>query len=121
MLKDLLKKGRERSGFTTRVLAEKATIDQALISKFENGYRIPTKNQALLLATLLEIDLKEIQVAWYREKLLHIVDFNPEAIEAVTGILEEKGLNMAKSSEKEAQIASILSEIDNLKNRLQQL
>ena len=46
---------------------------------------------------------------------------NPEAIEAVTGILEEKGLNMAKSYEKEAQIASILSEIDNLKNRLQQL
>ncbi len=121
MLKELLKKGREQSGFTTRVLAEMAVIDQALISKFENGYRIPTKNQAILLAELLHLDSKAVQVAWYREKLLHIVDFNPEAIEAVTGILEEKGLNLAKSSEKEAQIASILSEIDNLKNRLQQL
>ena len=35
MLHDLLKTGRERSGLTTRVLAEKAAIDQALISKFE--------------------------------------------------------------------------------------
>lgn len=121
MLHDLLKTGRERSGLTTRVLAEKAAIDQALISKFENGKRIPTKGQAELLAELLGLDVKPIQVAWYRAKLLHIIDFNPEAIEAVTGILEEKGLNLAKSTEKEAQIASILSEIDQLKNRLQQL
>lgn len=43
MMKNLLKSSRENMGFSTRKLAELADIDQALISKFENGYRIPTK------------------------------------------------------------------------------
>mgnify|MGYP002131525345 CR=1 FL=1 len=60
----------------------------------KNGKRIPTKGQAELLAELLGLDVKPIQVAWYRAKLLHIIDFNPEAIEAVTGILEEKGYSV---------------------------
>ncbi|MCZ8170059.1 Helix-turn-helix [Flavobacterium fontis] len=121
MLDQLLKQGREASGLSTRALAHQSGIDQALISKFENGNRIPTQAQARLLAELLGIALQPVLVAWYRVKLLHLIDFNPEAIEAITGILEEKGLNLAKSAEKEAQIASILSEIDLLKNRLQNL
>ena len=60
MLDQLLKQGREASGLSTRALAHQSGIDQALISKFENGNRIPTQAQARLLAELLGIALQPV-------------------------------------------------------------
>ncbi|MBV2195652.1 MAG: helix-turn-helix domain-containing protein, partial [Flavobacterium sp.] len=42
-MKEILKQARIDKELSTRKLAEIAKIDQALISKFENGFRIPTK------------------------------------------------------------------------------
>ncbi|MDK2772213.1 MAG: helix-turn-helix transcriptional regulator [Flavobacterium sp.] len=120
MMKDLLKSGRENMGFSTRKLAELADIDQSLISKFENGYRIPTKKQIQTLAQLLEIDLKQLLVAWYKVKLDHNFDLNPFAIQAITEILQEKGIEVGNSS-KEKEITSILDELEILKQKLTNL
>ncbi len=120
-LHSLLKKGREENGFSTRQLSKMAGIDQALVSKFENGYRIPTRTQVEQLADLLRLDEKQLLVHWYKSKLLHHLDFNPYAIQAVTEILEEKGIKMASEDKKESKIAEILSEIENLKNKLENL
>ncbi|MFD2891420.1 multiprotein-bridging factor 1 family protein [Flavobacterium chuncheonense] len=120
MMKDLLKKGRLDQGLSTRKLAEMADIDQALISKFENGYRIPTKKQIQTLATLLKIDLRSLLVAWYKVKLDHVFDFNTFAIQAITEILQEKGVDVS-NSKKENQIAEILDEIELLKQKLTNL
>ena len=57
-MKEILKQARIDKELSTRKLAEIAKIDQALISKFENGFRIPTKKQVQTLAHILEIDLK---------------------------------------------------------------
>ena len=116
-MKDLLKKAREEKGFSVRKLAEMSKIDQALVSKFENGYRIPTKKQIEILAQLLAIDLKQLLVAWYKVKLQHSFDLNPFAIQAITKILQEKGIEVSPKS-KEKEITSILDEIEILKQKL---
>lgn len=116
-MKDLLKNGRINKGFSTRKLAELSDIDQALISKFENGYRIPTKKQIQTLSRLLEINLRELLVAWYKVKLDTNFDLNPFAIQAITEILQEKGIEVG-SNKKETQITEILDEIELLKQKL---
>lgn len=120
-MKTLLKNAREQKGLKTTEVARLLSIDKALISKFESGQRIPTEIQIQQLAQLLEIDLAVLMVAWYKEKLLHILDFNTYSIQAVTEILAEKGIKIAQEEKKEIQLADILSEIDNLKNKLSNL
>lgn len=120
-MKSLLKNARENKGFTTRQLSDLLSIDQALISKFENGKRIPTQKQIISLASKLEIDENVLLIAWYKEKLLNGLDFNPQAIQAVTEILHEKGIQLKSDSKKEIEIAAILSEIENLKIKLTNL
>ncbi len=115
-MKELLKKGREEKAFSVRKLAELSKIDQALVSKFENGNRIPTKKQIQVLSQLLEIDLKQLLVAWYKVKLEHSFDLNPFSIQAITEILQEKGIEIQSNKEKE--ISCILDEIEILKQKL---
>jgi hypothetical protein len=56
-------------------------------------------------------------VAWYKQKIKHQIDFNPQSIQAIKEILKEKGIELKENS-KETQIAEILSEIENLKTKL---
>lgn len=119
-MKELLKQARNNKELSTRKLAELSSIDQALISKFENGYRIPTKKQVQVLAGLLEIDLKTLLVAWYKVRLDKNFDLNPFAIQAITEILQEKGIEVNQSS-KEKEITSILDELEILKQKLTSL
>lgn len=116
-MKELLKQGRINKGFSTRKLAEITRIDQALVSKFENGLRLPTKMQIKSLAFVLAIDLPTLLVAWYREKLLRHLDFNPFAIQAISEILQEKGIEIVKE-QKDTKIVEILDEIEVLKQKL---
>ena len=53
-MKDLLKKGRETKGYSTRKLGELAEIDQALISKFENGFHPGQNDDPKKIANKLE-------------------------------------------------------------------
>lgn len=120
-MKNLLKKARENKNIKTRELAQLANIDQALISKFENGFRIPTEKQVKVLSQILEINNDELLVAWYKQKLLHHLDFNPNAIQAIIEILDEKGIQIFQGETKENKIAEILSEIELLKYKLSNL
>lgn len=120
-MKNLLKTAREKKEFSTRKLAEITKIDQALISKFENGYRFPTEKQIHLLSEILEINKEELLVAWYKQKLMHNLDFNPQAIQAIAEILQEKGISIGSNETKENKISDILQEIENLKDKLSNL
>ena len=116
-MKEILKQARIAKGFSTRKLAELAKIDQALISKFENGFRIPTKKQIQTIAFILEIELPTLLVAWYKSKLLNNLDFNQFAIQAISQILQEKGIEVVKENQ-DHKIAEILGEIEALKQKL---
>ena len=63
-LKTILKTAREQKNIKTRELAQLLGIDQALISKFENGSRKPTRDQITKLASALEINYEELMIAW---------------------------------------------------------
>ena len=116
-MKDLLKNARLNKKLGTRELAALVKIDPALISKFESGQRIPTEKQIKILSRQLEIDFNTLLVAWYKDKFYNQIDFNPQSIQAITEVFSEKGIEL-KGNSKETQIAEILSEIENLKTKL---
>jgi len=120
-MKTLLKNSREQKGLKTREVAHLSGIDQALISKFENGSRKPTKEQVVKLSSLLEIDFETLMVAWLKEKILYEIGQDEFAIKAMNLVLEEvenSSTTIKKTLSKNLQ--SILDEIDVLKSKLDQ-
>ena len=120
-MKTLLKNAREQKGLKTREVAQLLGIDQALISKFENGSRKPTKDQIIKLASLLEIDFETLMVAWLKEKILYEIGQDEFALKAMNMVREEMEnsyVTVKKSISKN--LLSILNEIDALKAKLDQ-
>lgn len=113
-MKTLLKLAREQKGLKTREVAQLLKIDQALISKFENGQRNPTKTQIIKLAQLLEIDLETLTTAWLKEKILQEVaneEFGLKALQAA-----EKELN-PKATDHSVDL--LFEEMEALKNKME--
>jgi Fic family protein/DNA-binding XRE family transcriptional regulator len=120
-MKTLLRNARENKGLKTREVAQLLGIDQALISKFENGSRKPTKDQITKLASLLEIDYETLMVAWFKEKILYEIGQDEFAWKAINMVSEEMNTNyvtIKKSLSKN--LSAILVEIDALKTKLDQ-
>lgn len=120
-MKTLLKNAREQKGLKTREVAQLLGIDQALISKFENGSRKPTKDQIIKLASLLEIDFETLMVAWLKEKIIYEIGQDEFALKAMNMVREEMEnsyVTVKKSISKN--LLSILNEIDALKAKLDQ-
>ena len=118
-MKTLLKNAREQKNIKTRELAQLLGIDQALISKFENGSRKPTRDQISKLATALDINFEELMIAWLKEKILYEIGNDDLALKAMQLAEEEIKYNISfvrKSLSKNLQI--LLNEIDELKSRL---
>lgn len=118
-MKTLLKNAREQKGLKTREVAQLLGIDQALISKFESGSRKPTREQVQKLASLLEIDIETIMVAWLKEKIIYEIGQDEFALKALL-VAEEEIRYQSKSSKKKLSttLQKILDEIDSLKTKL---
>ena len=120
-MRDLLKNAREKKNLKTREVAQLLGIDQALISKFENGTRKPTRDQISKLATLLEIDYETLLIAWLKEKILYEIGTDEYALKALQVAEEQiKYTVNFKRNELSNSLKSILSEIDALKKILDQ-
>lgn len=120
-MKTLLKNAREQKGLKTREVAQLLGIDQALISKFENGTRKPTKDQVRKLASLLEIDYETLLVAWLKEKILYEIGQDDFALKAINMVQEEIQNNYVSTKKTISKNLSILlEEIDALKAKLDQ-
>jgi transcriptional regulator with XRE-family HTH domain len=121
-MKTLLKNAREKKGLKTREVAELLKIDQALISKFENGLRNPTKKQIVQLAQLLEIDLETIMVLWLKEKILHQIsgeEFGVKALVAAQSEIDPESIAQSKPDADPLQ--KLLDEMDALKHKFENL
>ena len=118
-MKTLLKNAREQKGLKTRELAQLLGIDQALISKFESGNRKPTRDQVIKLASILEIDLETIMVAWLKEKILYEIGQDEFALKALV-IAEQEIRYQSKSTVNKlsTKLQKLLDEIDALKTKL---
>ena len=115
-MKSLLKNGREQKGLKTREVAQLLQIDQALVSKFENGLRRPTKEHLIKLAGLYEINLREITILWLKEKILQEIEGEEFGLEALDQIAHE---NAPQQPEIEDPLAKLLSEVDALRNKIE--
>ncbi len=119
-MKTLLKNAREQKGLKTREVAQELKIDQALISKFENGTRRPTKDQIAKLSSFLNINYDTLMIAWLKERILYEIGDDDLAMKAM-GLVQEEKANYIKSSPKlSSNLVSILNEIDVLKKKLDQ-
>ena len=111
----LLKQARETKGFKTREVANLLQIDQALISKFENGQRTPTRKQVEQLAQLLQIDLELLLVAWLKVKIKQVIAEEPLGIKALQEVLNE--LNPTKENNKVVDL--LFEEMEALKAKME--
>lgn len=120
-MKTLIKNAREKKGLKTRELAQLLGIDQALISKFEAGTRKPTKEQVAKIASILELDYETLMVAWLKEKILYEIGQDDLALKALL-VAEEEIRYVAKNTAEKVSktLASILTQIDELKAKLDQ-
>ncbi len=82
-LAELLKYQREKEDLLMREMAYKVDVDTAIISKIENGYRVPTKEQLKKYATALHIDYDKLLTLWISEKLYQEVKEEPKALDAL--------------------------------------
>jgi transcriptional regulator with XRE-family HTH domain len=78
----LFRRMREEKGLLIRQVAAVTELDQAIISRIENGDRIPTKEQVMKLAGLYNLDMKEIMSAWLAEKMVRDYGSEPYVTEA---------------------------------------
>ena len=118
-MKTLLKNAREQKNIKTRELAQLIGIDQALISKFENGSRKPTRDQVVKLAQVLEIDYETLMVLWLKERILYEIGDDNLALRAMTMVSEAiENSYISQKSIISNNLKTILDEIDALKAAL---
>lgn len=119
IMKSLLKNAREQKNIKTRELAQLIGIDQALISKFENGSRKPTREQVAKLAQVLEIDYETLMVAWLKERILYEIGDDNLTLRAMNMVREEiENSYISRKSIISTNLKTILDEIDALKDTL---
>jgi Fic family protein len=85
----LIKSTRLARGLKVKELSLLSRIDQALVSKFENGKRIPTLEQVRGIAHALEANLKEFETTRLADKIYELVQYETQSIEALK-IAEER-------------------------------
>jgi Fic family protein/DNA-binding XRE family transcriptional regulator len=118
-MKNLLKNAREEKGFKTRELAHLMKIDQALISKFENGTRKPTREQVAKLAQILGLDYEALLISWLKEKILYEIGEDELALKAM--YLAEEHIKYNSNFTRQPlskNLQSLLDEIDLIKKKL---
>ncbi|MDP4797430.1 MAG: Fic family protein [Crocinitomicaceae bacterium] len=118
-MKILLKTQRKKIGLKSRELAQLIGVDQALISKFENGERIPTEEQVKRLEHALNIQNSQLTILWLKEKILNEINQNPYASSALQLVQEEiESYSKQSKIELAEDIHNLLNEINVLKAKL---
>lgn len=122
VMKELLTSRRKALGLKSRELAQLVGVDQALISKFENGDRVPTEVQIKKLERILQIEDSQLSILWLKAKILNELNQHPFASEALQLVQEEIG-KYAKFQELSysSDVSSLLVQIDDLKAKLDEI
>jgi len=112
----ILKDARIRQGLTSVEAAELISIDASLLSRMENGNRMPTKEQLNRLANLYHIPIKELQIGWLAEKVQYSLEGEEYALEALQ--LAEAAMAYGKDN---LEPADLIKKINKLKERLDKI
>lgn len=120
-MKRLIQKARKSKGMRSRELANLLGVDQSLVSKFENGKRLPTESQLVQISNILSINLDDLMKAWLMEKVLSEVKQYAFADEVLSMVQEELASYYPKRKFEDLSIEKTLGEIDELKRQLDQI
>ena len=106
---DQIKRLRKEKGVPLRVVAAVLKIDQAILSKIENGKRIATRENIIKLAGYYNYNEKDLIVSWLSDKLIYEIDNEELAVEAFR-VAEEKIAYKKKPQLSKEQIIKIIRE-----------
>ncbi len=120
-MKGLIQTARKLKKMRSRELAGLLCVDQSLVSKFENGKRIPSEAQLIQISNILSINLDVLMKAWLKEKVLEEVKQYSFADEVLTMVQEELASYYPKREFEDLTIEKTLGEIDQLKQQLDQI
>lgn len=84
-----IKSLREERKQPLRIVAFHLNMDQAILSKIENGKKIPTKKQVLDIADYFQIPEKELTVLWLSDKIIYEIKDEPYGQDALK-VAEQK-------------------------------
>lgn len=88
-LGEIIRTEREKRGLLLRHVGASLDVDQALVSKFERGERLPTKEQVVRLAKYYSINENDLMAAWLADKILIELRDEKMALRAMK-LVEEK-------------------------------
>lgn len=118
-MKALLKLARNTKGILVKDLAAKADIDQALVSKFESGQRLPTRIQAIKLAQALDIPEQELLAAWIKEHIRKVIGNDRHLVPDIWNLLEGEPYSRVQEPRLSyGSFAHKIETLDALRNRL---
>ena len=84
-----IKKIRVEHGTPLRIVAFHLGIDQAVLSKIENGKRKATKKQVELISDYFNVSVKELIIDWLSDKIIQDIEDEEFGIDALK-VAEEK-------------------------------
>ncbi len=93
-----LRELREGKDLLLREVGAKLSIDPTILSKIERDERMPTKEQVKALADFYKEQKNEVIIAWLSDKLVHEVENEDLALQAMI-VAEEKIKNKKKSNQ----------------------
>jgi Fic family protein len=117
-----LLQARQKKQLLARDVAQSLGVDAALVSRFENGNRMPTRKQVVKLAEVLELNSRELLVQWMGGRLLAELRNEPLALEAL--LLAEEQIRYSRKDKKETAppgLKTKLQKVDGLKKQLAKL
>jgi Fic family protein len=112
----LIKQKRESLKLSGIDASRRIKIDASLLNRFENGSRLPTKEQLAKIAKVYKLPIKDIQIEWLSEKIYKEIDGEDFALEALQ--VAENRISYGKPNYKDEEI---IKQIDKLKKQLDAL
>jgi Fic family protein len=109
---------REANGLTLSAFAHHAGIDQALVSKYESGKRLPSENHVAALALAMGVDLEDLRQKYLADKITSLLKYESRAIDILKAaedrveyLTSARALTLIKLS---SEIETRLSKVDEL-------
>jgi len=126
MMTKFVNKHRLTHGLTIKELSECMNVDPSLVSKWENGSRMPTMSQLERLSEVLHLPLSEAKKHWYADKVIAILYDDIEIASDVLLAAEPRieylaSKKVLKAPKVSQEIRDRLRTIDGLRDRWQSL
>lgn len=86
---EILKRLREEKKVPLRIVSESVGIDQAVLSKLENGQRRASREQVSKFASYYNVNDNELMIAWLSDKIVYELENEDLAVKALQ-VAEEK-------------------------------